>query len=353
MGPSSPSRSTPSFSVRRARSILRDRGRGRRGRGRQCSVAAEGINQESVHPNSDLLVRSGGGEVALLDVERAPNVRTEATGTLTLGTDVSVFVRLGPDGLFLGGLVLTIDCPTLGAEGCTPGFWKNHLEAWAPTGFAPDQTLGSVFDAAGLGWLPRHAQHSPLLRRRLGARGGQADSAPPSGRRSAQRCAPRRRLHAHHGRCHRRGQRRARKRESVHDPRHQGRADGCQRSRLRPELSAEFDGNRGPYVSPKWGASTMNRMGKQPVPVRILRWLRLHPAGDLSHRSTRRRIPLTVGGWCHERVRPSGCDGRRGPTNCSASAATIRCIASFKVRVPAAWGCRCTVRPRRRTRCRS
>ena len=121
--------------------------------GRQCSVAAEGINQESVHPNSDLLVRSGGGEVALLDVEREANVRTEATGTLTLGTDVSVFVRLGPDGLFSGGLVLTIDCPTLGAEGCTPGFWKNHLEAWAPTGFAPDQALGSVFDAAGLGSL--------------------------------------------------------------------------------------------------------------------------------------------------------------------------------------------------------
>ena len=106
-----------------------------------------------VHPNSDLLVRSGGGEVALLDVEREANVRTEATGTLTLGTDVSVFVRLGPDGLFSGGLVLTIDCPTLGAEGCTPGFWKNHLEAWAPTGFAPDQALGSVFDAAGLGSL--------------------------------------------------------------------------------------------------------------------------------------------------------------------------------------------------------
>jgi hypothetical protein len=38
-------------------------------------------------------------------------------------------------------------------EGCTPGFWKNHLDAWVPTGFSPDQTLGSVFDAAGLGSL--------------------------------------------------------------------------------------------------------------------------------------------------------------------------------------------------------
>jgi uncharacterized repeat protein (TIGR01451 family) len=31
-------------------------------------------------------------------------------------------------------------------EGCTPGFWKNHLAAWAATGFSPNQTLESVFD---------------------------------------------------------------------------------------------------------------------------------------------------------------------------------------------------------------
>jgi hypothetical protein len=31
-------------------------------------------------------------------------------------------------------------------EGCTPGFWKNHLAAWAATGYSPNQTLESVFD---------------------------------------------------------------------------------------------------------------------------------------------------------------------------------------------------------------
>jgi len=30
-----------------------------------------------------------------------------------------------------------------GAQGCTPGFWKNHAEAW--TTYAPDQTVDSVF----------------------------------------------------------------------------------------------------------------------------------------------------------------------------------------------------------------
>lgn len=32
-----------------------------------------------------------------------------------------------------------------GEEGCTPGFWKNHPEAFAGTGYSPTTTLGSVF----------------------------------------------------------------------------------------------------------------------------------------------------------------------------------------------------------------
>ena len=41
--------------------------------------------------------------------------------------------------------------PPPGNEGCTPGFWKNHLGAWV--GYAPGQTVESVFnvpDAFGL-----------------------------------------------------------------------------------------------------------------------------------------------------------------------------------------------------------
>jgi len=37
------------------------------------------------------------------------------------------------------------DTPT-GNEGCTPGYWKNHLGAWAATGYATGQTLESVFN---------------------------------------------------------------------------------------------------------------------------------------------------------------------------------------------------------------
>jgi hypothetical protein len=31
-------------------------------------------------------------------------------------------------------------------QGCTPGYWKNHLDSWTATGFGPNQTLESVFD---------------------------------------------------------------------------------------------------------------------------------------------------------------------------------------------------------------
>ena len=31
-----------------------------------------------------------------------------------------------------------------GTEGCTPGYWKTHAEAWV--GYSPSQTVGSVFD---------------------------------------------------------------------------------------------------------------------------------------------------------------------------------------------------------------
>lgn len=32
-----------------------------------------------------------------------------------------------------------------GTEGCTPGFWKNHLDDWGPTGFDPNDDFDAVF----------------------------------------------------------------------------------------------------------------------------------------------------------------------------------------------------------------
>jgi hypothetical protein len=47
----------------------------------------------------------------------------------------------------------TVTTPTTpkADEGCTPGFWKNHPEAWV--GYSTSATLASVFGAGGLGSL--------------------------------------------------------------------------------------------------------------------------------------------------------------------------------------------------------
>ncbi len=34
------------------------------------------------------------------------------------------------------------------SQGCTPGFWKNHLSAWGPTGYSPYQKVGTVWPQA-------------------------------------------------------------------------------------------------------------------------------------------------------------------------------------------------------------
>jgi hypothetical protein len=60
------------------------------------------------------------------------------TDTITIWTDDS------------GGVDFYIDQPPPpdggGNEGCTPGYWKNHQDSWAPTGYTTGQTVESVFD---------------------------------------------------------------------------------------------------------------------------------------------------------------------------------------------------------------
>lgn len=78
--------------------------------GLSCIVSATSENQESVHPDNDLVVSSGGNSVELLDVESGPFVTVTADEPLVLGDTITVAVRLGPDGVFSGGLTVTLDC---------------------------------------------------------------------------------------------------------------------------------------------------------------------------------------------------------------------------------------------------
>jgi len=69
---------------------------------------------------------------------------------------VSAPANQNPDSLLwtLGALWLPLPVPPGGGEqptgdaGCTPGYWKNHTDSWAGTGYLPGQSTGSVFSGA-------------------------------------------------------------------------------------------------------------------------------------------------------------------------------------------------------------
>lgn len=73
-------------------------------------------------------------------------------------------------------IVLGFSTPSMGqccgCEGCTPGFWKNHLDAWV--GYTPNTLFSSVFDSVvieiNLGG--QNSVTDPTLLEALNATGG-------------------------------------------------------------------------------------------------------------------------------------------------------------------------------------
>lgn len=78
--------------------------------GMVCDIMATGQNQGSVHPDNDIVITSGSGNVTLADVERAANAVTHADGQLTLGNKIVVTLELGKDKVFSGGMSLDFNC---------------------------------------------------------------------------------------------------------------------------------------------------------------------------------------------------------------------------------------------------
>lgn len=75
----------------------------------EYTVRVETMNQQSVHPNSDIVIRSGDSKVVVNDVESASFVEKNAEGTLTVGNDtVSVYVVFGADKVFSGGVKVVL-----------------------------------------------------------------------------------------------------------------------------------------------------------------------------------------------------------------------------------------------------
>ncbi len=69
------------------------------------------------------------------------------SGTMTFGARVDIY---NADGTILVKLESqwTVTCtppPPPGDEGCTPGYWKNHLEDWPATGYSPSADFDATF----------------------------------------------------------------------------------------------------------------------------------------------------------------------------------------------------------------
>jgi hypothetical protein len=78
--------------------------------GQTCGVSGISHNQDSVHPDNDLFIRSGTSEVVLQNVEDNPGGFVEGAGTLVLDSEVTVTLHMGPEGVFSAGLDVVIDC---------------------------------------------------------------------------------------------------------------------------------------------------------------------------------------------------------------------------------------------------
>lgn len=64
-------------------------------------------------------------------------------GTMTF----AIAVRDETAGKMINGFKWNITCtPPTGADGCTPGYWKNHLDSWPATGYAPSDIFDTVFN---------------------------------------------------------------------------------------------------------------------------------------------------------------------------------------------------------------
>ncbi len=88
--------------------------------GRECTVTLTADNNDSVHPDNDLIITSGADEVVVVNVEAEAFVSITAEETLILGPTLTVSVRLGPDGVLSEGGLLQLSCSGSSPATTTP-----------------------------------------------------------------------------------------------------------------------------------------------------------------------------------------------------------------------------------------
>jgi len=127
-----------------------------------------GTAESRTNPDVRITVRVDGGPDIQKDSGAFAAPAFSFSGTFTVpATATSVVVTATAVGAWgnpdandtgprsTGLLTLPTGCTVpAGDDGCTPGYWKNHVESWTGTGYSPTQTAASVFSGAtayGLG----------------------------------------------------------------------------------------------------------------------------------------------------------------------------------------------------------
>jgi hypothetical protein len=78
--------------------------------GDTCTVSGASANNGSVHPGNNIIIASGGASTTVPGVEEVPGQVVSGSGSIVLGSDVTVSVEFGPSGSTSGGVTLDFDC---------------------------------------------------------------------------------------------------------------------------------------------------------------------------------------------------------------------------------------------------
>ena len=102
--------------------------------GATCTGRAETQNQESVHPNNDMIITTGTTQAEIPDFESAAFKVTPLAGTVVLGPTVRFEVRLGPTFVSSGGVIVTLDCTAVGPPTTPPTTAAGPADHPGPSG---------------------------------------------------------------------------------------------------------------------------------------------------------------------------------------------------------------------------
>jgi hypothetical protein len=127
--------------------------------GATCLGFAAAENQESVHPNNDIIIETGSSVATLEDVEGEPNKVTDATGAITLGPSVKLTLHMGGDGVFSGGLIVVIDVNCTPPTTLPPPVPEIGIVKTADVEFYVNNTGEFTIDVTNTGPVPLHDVH--------------------------------------------------------------------------------------------------------------------------------------------------------------------------------------------------